>query len=119
MLLLFSFSSLGADIIYDPLYVPHLVQVLSILLNVNMHDLNSGEQWSSNNRERAPVAYIAQVIRNYDTFHYFLKLMEESHLCVVDITEEMKPQNLLPYMLSYDRSGVLLFRVSSTKICTI
>ncbi|KAK2640539.1 hypothetical protein Ddye_028334 [Dipteronia dyeriana] len=60
-----------------------------------------------------PVAYIATVIRNIDTFNYFLELAEQASLTVADITETLKPFNLLPYMQSYDRSSIRLFTVSS------
>ncbi|ONK78280.1 uncharacterized protein A4U43_C02F16620 [Asparagus officinalis] len=119
---------LGADIIYDPICVPHLIQVLSILLSGNANDCESthhDEDQRNNTSDgdvmkvEPPIAYIAQVIRNHETFNYFLKLAEESYLCVVDITEEKQPYNLLPYMLSYDRSSVRLFKVSSLRNCNI
>jgi len=122
-----SFFSLGADIIYDPQCVPHLIQVLSILLSANLNGrafAHHGENQSnstlhSDEEKEVPTAYIAQVIRNYETFHYFLKLAKEANLCVVDITETKRPQNLLPYMLSYDQSSVWLFRISSSRNCIV
>lgn len=113
---------LGADVIYDPLCLPHLIQVLSILLKTKKHvpgEINDTTNKNTNNyipcndqMNETPVAYIAQVIRNYETFNYFLKLAEEADLCVVDITETKRPPNFLPYMLSYDRSSVHLYRLS-------
>ncbi|XP_042408975.1 putative uncharacterized protein DDB_G0277003 isoform X3 [Zingiber officinale] len=59
-----------------------------------------------------PIAYIATVIRNQETFDCFLRVATENSLSVVDVTEMVKPLNLLPYMQSYDRSSVHLLRVS-------
>ncbi|XP_073114168.1 uncharacterized protein [Elaeis guineensis] len=121
---------LGADIIYDPLYVPHLIRVLSVLLRPlkfcsserkagdlscyrctrTTEDMNGDN--SPNEAKEAPNAYIAAVIRNMETFNYFLKLAAEASLSVLDVTATMKPKNLLPYMLSYDRSSVHLYQVS-------
>jgi protein-lysine N-methyltransferase EEF2KMT len=94
---------LGADIIYNPECIPHLVRVLSILLDGNS---------LGRDRREVPTAYIATVVRNLDTFNYFLAIASESKLSVVDVTAQTKVQNLLPYMLSYDRSSVHLLRVS-------
>lgn len=198
--------SLGADIIYDPACVPHLVRVLAILLTPNElrpHQVNEGshnglienyvtdkiddccdekfnlnqngthehlsindgeirnsytsfsegtsfqceeselnccrsnpqEEKASNENghvqstlqddasnsgatnggsqiKQGSVAYLATVIRNFDTFNYFLRLADEAHLSVVNITETKQPLNLLPYMRSYDRSSIRLFAVS-------
>ncbi|XP_072954432.1 uncharacterized protein [Typha angustifolia] len=118
---------LGADIIYDPVCVPHLIRVLSALLRPQKS--NSKEPKASDhgvsfqaeeiNKDRSrkegkgsPSSYIATVIRNLDTFNYFLKLASEANLSVIDITKTINPLNLLPYMLSYDRSSVHLLRVS-------
>lgn len=98
---------LGADVIYDPKCMPHLIRVLRTLLTGNQ----SGPSGSTEQTE-ASVAYIASVIRNKDTFQYFLLLAEEAHLSVLDITDDFQPLNLLSYMLSYDRTSVRLFRVS-------
>lgn len=59
-----------------------------------------------------PVAYIASVIRTIDTFNYFLSLAEKEKLLVSDITETMKPLDLLPYVKSYQRSNVRMFKIS-------
>uniref|UniRef100_A0A0V0I7Y8 Putative ovule protein n=1 Tax=Solanum chacoense TaxID=4108 RepID=A0A0V0I7Y8_SOLCH len=143
---------LGADVIYDPLCLPHLVRVLTILLkreDLNLHHLNNGckdsyppdrrcfesEETSSagdldvyvgkeeiNGDPHAehlspglgqePVAYIASVIRTIDTFNYFLSLAEKEKLLVSDITETMRPLDLLPYVKSYQRSNVRMFKIS-------
>ncbi|XP_058076422.1 branched-chain-amino-acid aminotransferase-like protein 1 [Magnolia sinica] len=188
---------LGADVMYDPLCVPHLIRVLTILLarkeykphrwmenccngtlrNGHINDENNyGDGGSLNfNRSRTcehtpknnnnvykfdshrcktcrcnglnkkhndssrgyctssgeascydasvcksaydgskdggPIAYIATVIRNPDTFDCFLRLTTQAGLSVVDITEMWKPLNLLPYMISYDRSSIRLLSV--------
>ncbi|KAK9084033.1 hypothetical protein Scep_030504 [Stephania cephalantha] len=66
----------------------------------------------SNAANGSAVAYLATVIRNADTFDYFLKLADHAHLSVVDVTENQKPLNLLPYMRMYDRSSVRLLTIS-------
>ncbi|XP_043711633.1 protein-lysine N-methyltransferase EEF2KMT isoform X2 [Telopea speciosissima] len=128
---------LGADVIYDPICVPHLIRVLAIFLNPDKsnpcqrrgapddNDLafgsclgrtvygdasNTKSQFDTS--KKGTVAYIATVIRNLDTFHCFLKLSSENHLSVVDITETQKPLELLPYMQSYNRSSIRLFSIS-------
>lgn len=150
-------GSLGADVIYDPSCLPHLVRVLSFLLNKKKSDsltqkesstgsipdskcghekVNNANQgkilcanglgrcYSSLNgidacKEAAifrssegPVAYIASVIRNIDTFSCFIALAKQSNLAITDITESFRPYNLLPYMQSYERSSIRLFTVS-------
>ncbi|MBA0633575.1 hypothetical protein Godav_000094 [Gossypium davidsonii] len=142
---------LGADVIYDPSCLPHLVKVLAILLNkkksyienregsipnsfpgdgkVNdAHDLDASSFHAQrintsevkgiiNNAvdlvSRAdPVAYIASVIRNADTFNRFLALADQADLRIKDLTSTLRPFDLLPYMKSYDRSGIRLFTVT-------
>ncbi|KAF8394468.1 hypothetical protein HHK36_020676 [Tetracentron sinense] len=147
---------LGADVIYDPLCLLHLIRILALLLKPNKcnpHQRGNNWQGSSpkssyinggrdsyaedsscgfgtcrgraayNGASRAEslyeamkagrVAYIAAVIRNVDTFNYFLRLAGEAQLDVVDITGTQKPLNLLPYMQSYDRSSIRFFSHSS------
>ncbi|XP_020573442.1 putative uncharacterized protein DDB_G0277003 isoform X2 [Phalaenopsis equestris] len=96
---------LGADIIYDPKCVPHLIEVLRMLLK-------SKRTFILPEEKEASVAYLATVIRNKETFNYFLRAAEEAHLSVMDITQDWQPLNLLPYMLSYDRTSVCLYRIS-------
>ncbi|KAJ4719514.1 Methyltransferase family protein [Melia azedarach] len=113
---------LGADIMYDPSCFPDLVRLLAIFLNPNsessmpgsicvdkVNDPNQGKNGSS---WEGPVAYIATVIRNVNTFNYFLALAEQANLSITDLTETRKPFNLLPYMQSYDRSSIRLITVS-------
>ncbi|XWS58234.1 hypothetical protein CRYUN_Cryun08bG0017000 [Craigia yunnanensis] len=155
---------LGADVIYDPSCLPHLVQVLVILLNkkrscdknqegisrkslpkvtcadgkvngasqgqvLNAHDSDSSSSYAydfnpSGIKRRIndatglgsradPVAYIASVIRNSDTFNHFLVLADQADLKITDLTSTLRPLDLLPYMKSYDRSSIRLFTVSS------
>ncbi|CAO2836772.1 unnamed protein product [Amaranthus hypochondriacus] len=135
---------LGADVIYDPLCLPHLVNVLSILLNrrkpVNrklnsIRDLDRKKDCSSDDSTESdkaklessnlkslleqmttgPVALIASVIRNIDTFNCFRKLCGQNNLDIRDITGSVRPFNLLPYMDSYRRSDVHLFLLSYSK----
>ncbi|KMS98232.1 hypothetical protein BVRB_4g094520 [Beta vulgaris subsp. vulgaris] len=133
---------LGADVIYDPSCLPHLVRVLSIYLNRRIttnnrlngtaqacdkeEDCSNGDCSGSNKvnlqvatlkslleeMETGPVALIASVIRNIDTFNCFLKLCCQNDLLVKDMTESIRPDNLLPYMKSYNRSDVRLLMLS-------
>lgn len=126
----FPFCSLGADIMYDRSCFPDLVRILAILLNRRKSDSSSRKESSKgfmldikcNTNDlndltavpsKGPVAYIATVIRNIDTFSYFLSLVEQANLSITDLTEAKMPFNLLPYMRSYDRSNMRLFTVSS------
>lgn len=131
LFLSFSFYSLGADVIYDPLCLPHLVRVLQTLLNHTIShpdkpsgDFSVADQDTGNDNgdrffasrfgsRKGPVAILASVIRNVDTFNSFLALIDEASLAVTDITETVKPTNLLPYMHSYKRSDVRLFIISN------
>ena len=156
MLLPSLFSSLGADVIYDPACLPYLVRLLTILLNKkipsstkqndscqgslldsksmdgkfngslqgnanandngNGFDANGGKiicnGTSNTGSRKGPVAYIASVTRNIDTFNHFLSLVDQANITITDLTETHKPLNLLPYMQSYDRSNVPLFVLS-------
>ncbi|XP_021772988.1 protein-lysine N-methyltransferase EEF2KMT [Chenopodium quinoa] len=133
---------LGADVIYDPSCLPHLVQVLSIFLNrrkTSDSKLNGsarvdnkeedclGDDSTESNTatlqeatlrtlikemDIGPVAIIASVIRNIDTFNCFLNLCCQNNLLVRDITKSIRPYNLLPYMESYKRSDVHLLVLS-------
>lgn len=119
---------LGADVIYDPVCLPHLVRVLSILLrpkqigssthafpgSEHVNDANHGKDVDDGSHgfkasRDHPVAYITSVIRNIDTFNHFLGLVERANLSICDVTDELKPMNLLPYMFSYNRSSIRLF----------
>ncbi|XP_006654029.2 putative uncharacterized protein DDB_G0277003 isoform X2 [Oryza brachyantha] len=110
---------LGADIIYDPVCVPHLIRVLSMLLrrgnNRGTNNVANKEEISnefSSTATEAPVAYIATVIRNVETFNCFEKAAADANFSVVNITNSEAPSSLLPYMLSYDRSSVQLLKIT-------
>ncbi|TKY61466.1 Protein-lysine N-methyltransferase EEF2KMT [Spatholobus suberectus] len=142
---------LGADVIYDPVCMPHLVRVLAILLNQmdlgfcrqrpsckdlspNIKNENGEHDHKdaidrSNGRckaiyndgrnclsKEAPLAYIACVIRNIETFNYFLSLGEQANLDIVDLTNSLKPVNLLCYMQSYNQASVRLLRITCNNI---
>ncbi|XP_026450026.1 uncharacterized protein LOC113350152 isoform X1 [Papaver somniferum] len=66
-------------------------------------------------KERQPVAYLATVIRNMETFDCFMTLANQAQLSVLDITETCRPLNLLPYMQSYDRASIRFFRIIFSK----
>ncbi|KAL8246682.1 hypothetical protein R6Q59_007898 [Mikania micrantha] len=122
---------LGADIIYDPQCIPHLVHVIATLLNtkksnslckdgsqeliVHNDQLNSdipnGYEEFVFASTTQPVAYIASVVRNIKTYNYFLMAAREANLRVVDITQNVKILSFLPYMLSYQRSSVRLLGI--------
>ncbi|CAL5194700.1 unnamed protein product [Lathyrus oleraceus] len=125
---------LGADVIYDPVCLPHLVRVLTILLNQtnpnSEREHENGEHYYNGVTDRsdgrykpvnydgyngqpkeAPVAYIAFVIRNIETFNYFLSLGDQANLDIVDLTDSLKPMNLLPYMQSYNQADIKLLRI--------
>ncbi|KAL4637141.1 hypothetical protein ACB092_03G059000 [Castanea dentata] len=84
--------------------------------NGNGFDANGGKiicnGTSNTGSRKGPVAYIASVIRNIDTFNQFLFLVDQANITITDLTETHKPLNLLPYMQSCDRSNVRLFVLS-------
>ncbi|RYR52514.1 hypothetical protein Ahy_A06g027425 isoform B [Arachis hypogaea] len=112
---------LGADVIYDPVCLPHLVRVLAILLNRTKSDSCKPENGDAcdesvgrckvvyngvadGKSKEAPVAYIAYVIRNIETFDYFLSLAKQANLNIMDLSDSLKPLNLLRYMQSFNQS---------------
>ncbi|TVU17898.1 hypothetical protein EJB05_33959 [Eragrostis curvula] len=105
---------LGADIIYDPICVPHLVRVLSTMLRRDGYQGKTNGTSSDEFVTEGPIAYIAIVVRNVDTFNCFGKAAADAKLSVVNITSNAAPANFLPYMLSYDRSSVQLLRITSS-----
>ncbi|KAF8018029.1 hypothetical protein BT93_H3049 [Corymbia citriodora subsp. variegata] len=131
---------LGADVIYNPLCLPHLVRVLSILLDKtksssqlprvgcdgaigSSHDCSDGcgardavaacDSAGNASPAEHPTAYISSVIRNANTFDHFLALVDEANLAITDLTGTLQPASLLPYMQSYNRSSIRLFELSS------
>ncbi|XP_057503568.1 protein-lysine N-methyltransferase EFM3 [Actinidia eriantha] len=143
---------LGADVIYDPLCLPHLVRVLNFLLdrgklrshlksetcngiepdNIHIESVAHGADNGRGTDTQAkamldedanfeypchasmggPVAFIASVIRNVDTFNCFLALADEANLNVEDVTEKFMPFSLLPYLHSYARLSIRLFTLT-------
>ncbi|KAK1397843.1 hypothetical protein POM88_007706 [Heracleum sosnowskyi] len=121
------------DVIYDPLCIPHLIRVLSIILrqrkadshaldesSEHLHDEKfagtceeretldrhlkefdslysmspctsnkSSDRWRETIKQ-VPVVYIASVVRNIDTFNYFLTVAENADLSVTDLSEEIQ-----------------------------
>ncbi|XP_057550464.1 uncharacterized protein LOC130828505 [Amaranthus tricolor] len=135
---------LGAGVLGNPSCLPHLVKVLLILLtrrkpisskpnsnrdtdrkedcsDVDSTESSKAKLESSNLKSlleqmaTGPVALIASVIRNIDTFNCFRKLCSQNNLDIRDITRSIWPFNLLPYMDSYRRSDVHLFLQSYSK----
>ncbi|KAL4578012.1 hypothetical protein LXL04_014127 [Taraxacum kok-saghyz] len=104
---------LGADVIYDPQCITHLVRVISALLTIKKSNSGQRDECFVASRGQS-VAYIASVVRNIDTFNYFLRVAKEANLRVVDITENVKMYNFLPYMRSYQRSSVRLLEICYT-----
>ncbi|XP_073133598.1 uncharacterized protein [Henckelia pumila] len=119
---------LGADVIYDPSCLPHLVQVLATLLRPessshNEKRLNHSlqEKVASNGSPvpeilghpstNGPVAFLTSVIRNIETFNYFLALAKKADLIAMDITEKVEIFEFLPYLRSYPRSNVRIFKI--------
>ncbi|KAK9732609.1 hypothetical protein RND81_04G009900 [Saponaria officinalis] len=136
---------LGADVIYDPSCIPHLVRVLTILLrhkrpvdskscpnpkglvrctekidNENDDSVKSDNaivqaattKFLAEETTSRPVALIASVIRNIDTFNCFLDTSRRANLVIRDLTDSIKFSNMIPYMESYKRSDVRLFMLS-------
>ncbi|KAK6124090.1 hypothetical protein DH2020_042175 [Rehmannia glutinosa] len=121
---------LGADVIYDPSCLPHLVRVLAVLLK---HDRSDAEVNADRDSDTSPrketsngssadellihpsvedrVAYITFVVRNIDTFNYFLALVEQANLIITDLSEKIQVSNFLPYLRSYNRSTIRLFKI--------
>ncbi|KAG8385300.1 hypothetical protein BUALT_Bualt03G0027600 [Buddleja alternifolia] len=123
---------LGADIIYNPSCLPYLVRVLAVLLNHKHSQAevgadrelnNSRGRETSNGEEVVPhhpwvkgrVAYVASVIRNIDTFNYFLELAQEANLVVTDLTQNVQLSNFLPYLRSYHRDSIRIFRIHESR----
>lgn len=148
-----SFNSLGADVIYDPVCLPHLVRILAFLLNPKKlypekgsgnhlglsleskctdGKVNGTHQGSAGNGDKfqaflpkrtensatnaglkkGSMAFIATVIRKIETFNKFCALLDSANLTIKDLTDSLRPFNLLPHMHSYDRTGVRLFAIS-------
>ncbi|CAK8576278.1 unnamed protein product [Lathyrus sativus] len=62
--------------------------------------------------KEARVAYIACVIRNVETFNYFLSLADQVNLDIMDLTDSLKPMSLLPYMQLYQQADIKLLHIT-------
>ncbi|XP_073302130.1 uncharacterized protein [Primulina huaijiensis] len=119
---------LGADVIYNPSCLPHLVRVLATLLrpgsslqNERRFNHSLQEKVTSNGSPASeilghpsangPVAFFTSVIRNIKTFDYFLALATKADLVVMDITEKVEIFEFLPYLRSYPRLNVRIFKI--------
>nr|CAN78868.1 hypothetical protein VITISV_035932 [Vitis vinifera] len=138
---------LGADVIYNPLCLPHLIRVLATLLNqtrsssplqqdncvefspdsrcimdaraegADIHNHDHGSRSTTNadgrGKNSVPVAYIASVIRNIETFNYFLALAEEANLDVKDLTEQYFDgnQRTVHVPLSFEARDLFLYQL--------
>ncbi|CAM6083604.1 unnamed protein product [Calypogeia fissa] len=113
---------LGADLIYDPTIVPHLVRVLAMMLQEKSprqglsagSDSDEGKVSKSEDDEvLAPVAYLASALRNLTTLHLFFNLADSAGLEVTDVTEPFMPLRILPEIYDWDRSQIRFYKVVS------
>ncbi|CAH2044547.1 unnamed protein product [Thlaspi arvense] len=78
----------GADVIYDPSCLPHLLRVLVALLRRPAKrengSIETGDRDTAQQGRSPVVAYIASVIRNADTFNAFLRLVDQMDLSLTD-----------------------------------
>ncbi|XP_073048222.1 uncharacterized protein [Primulina eburnea] len=119
---------LGSDVIYNPSCLPHLVRVLATLLrpdsslhNERRFNHSLEEKVTSNGSPASeilghpsangPVAFFTSVIRNIKTFDYFLALAAKADLNVMDMTEKVEIFEFLPYLSSYPRLNVRIFKI--------
>eukprot|EP00249_Psilotum_nudum_P030702 c43620_g1_i1 orf=199-1395(-) len=127
---------IGADLIYDPRFIPHLIRVLTQLLLKNvslpacqtqLNGMNSmsekrykeeGRNLKHSNGSScadaviSPVAFLATAIRNLETLYLFLSLAHKSGLVVQDVTQAMQPIACLPALSDYDRSSICLHKLT-------
>ncbi|KAI6692492.1 hypothetical protein NL676_020202 [Syzygium grande] len=133
------YACLGsANMIYDPLCLPLLVRLLSVLVNksksssqfpragcdsaiggshdygdrCNASDVKAAYD-SARNATKHLMAYILSAIHNDSTFNRFLGLLGEAKLAIADLTGTLQPTSLLPDMQLYDRSSRRLFKLLS------
>lgn len=104
--------SLGADLIYDPTYIPHLVRLLASLLSLGHPSRTNDSEFIVH---EYPVAYIASAIRNPDSLIYFVKTVKEAGLRMTEVSESMCPLRCFPQISSLDRSKILVHRLQAWK----
>lgn len=118
---------IGADLIYDPTCIPHLVRVLRLFLS--RHEVVkarpgegfSQDQSSAQNqhpdkldsciKDGMPIAFLATAIRNMETLNMFISSAHLAGLLVEDVTHTMKPSVFLPHVTEIDRSAICLHKV--------
>lgn len=104
--------SLGADLIYDPTYIPHLVRLVASLLSLG-HPLRTND--SELIVHEYPVAYIASAIRNPDSLIFFVETVKKAGLRMTEVSESMRPLLCFPQISSLDRSKILVHRLQAWK----
>lgn len=119
---------IGADLIYDPACISHLVRVLSLFLSryknseatpegisispTKYMQNESMKQTDYRNKDVRPIAFLATVIRNMDTINMFISSAHLAGLLVEDVSHTMRPSVCLPQVTSIDRSAICLHKVS-------
>lgn len=103
---------LGADLIYDPLNIPPLVNLLASLLPVGRPIRTNGLE---QNVYEYPVAFIASAIRNPDTLVYFVETVRKAGLKMAEVGETMRPAICLTGISDLDRSTILIHKIQAWK----
>lgn len=96
--------------IYDPLYIPHLVKVLTSLLSLD-HPARTNA--SEENVHEFPVAYIASAVRNPETLIYFVETVRKAGLRMIEVSESMRPATCLAEINGLNRSTILIHRLQA------
>eukprot|EP00899_Mesostigma_viride_P005176 jgi/Mesvir1/1465/Mv14450-RA.1 len=90
---------LGADLLYDPAVIPHIVRIMQLVLSLR------------NFAGKLPaVAYIATALRNVATLDEFVKAAEDAGLCVAEVSQVL---GIVPGWLHHptlDRSRIRIHR---------
>lgn len=102
--------SLGADLIYDPSYIPHLVRVLASLLSLDHPATISQLERSV---YEYPVAYIATAIRNPDTLVFFVEEVKKAGLRMIEVSESMRPAPCLGNIAALNRATILIHKLQA------
>lgn len=121
---------IGADLIYDPSCIPHLVQLLTWFLSRHKHEkcqpgrkatigqegMHSGHlNEMESSTDVLPIAFLATVIRNIDTLNMFISSARLAGLFVEDVTQSMRPSIFLPQITGIDRSAICLHKLSISR----